>query len=183
MPTKPTMPAAPVTDALTLVRAVETQDGRPARDWQVTSVDDLGWVCSSIGVRSDEGYAVTPAGRIGAFATSTMTPHQALAILTALPEPKPPRIADEDQAWSLLEVQVAQPGGLAHREWSCHEVPDLGWLFVLLRVDATVRFVVSRDGQIAATPRSDETGAATLGPLIERQAHRIPVAHLVGPRT
>ena len=60
---------------------------------------------------------------------------------------------------------------------------DLGWLFVLLRVDVTVRFVVSRDGQIAATPRSDETGAATLGPLIERQAHRIPVAHLVGPLT
>jgi hypothetical protein len=29
MPTKPTMRAAPVTDALTLVRAVETQDGRP----------------------------------------------------------------------------------------------------------------------------------------------------------
>ena len=75
------------TEALELVHAVEAQDGRGSRTWQVTPVDDLGWAIAAIGVRSNGAYAVSRTGRVGRYVISTTRPREALEKLAALPDP------------------------------------------------------------------------------------------------
>ena len=165
-------------DVLALVRAVEAQDGRPDREWAIRKVDDLGWACAAIGVRSNGAYAVTPTGRIGSYVISMTRDRDALARLAALPEPGRTRIEDREAAQSLLESALVRMMDPVPRQWREVEVGDLGWLFATAGLDTALRFVVTRLGQVAVCPSDDLTGEETMLALIERATTRIPVAQL-----
>ncbi len=165
-------------DVLALVRAVEAQAGRPDREWDIGRVDDLGWVCAAIGVRSNGAYAVTPTGRIGSYVISMTQDRDALARLAALPEPGRTRIEDGEAAQSLLESALVRTLDPVPTQWREVEVGDLGWLFGSPELDPAVRFLVSRLGQVAFCLGDDPTGEETLRTLIERATTRIPVAQL-----
>ncbi|MBK7611270.1 MAG: hypothetical protein IPJ15_08405 [Actinomycetales bacterium] len=165
-------------DVLELLRAVEAQDGRPDREWAIRKVDDLGWACAAIGVRSNGAYAVTPTGRIGSYVISMTRDRDALARLAALPEPGRTRIEDREAAQSLLESALVRMMDPVPRQWREVEVGDLGWLFATAGLDTALRFVVTRLGQVAVCPSDDLTGEETMRALIERATTRIPVAQL-----
>ena len=165
-------------DVLELLRAVEAQDGRPDREWAIRKVDDLGWACAAIGVRSNGAYAVTPTGRIGSYVISMTRDRDALARLAALPEPGRTRIEDREAAQSLLESALVRMMDPVPRQWREVEVGDLGWLFATAGPDTALRFVVTRLGQVAVCPSDDLTGEETMRALIERATTRIPVAQL-----
>ena len=165
-------------DVLELLRAVEAQDGRPDREWAIRKVDDLGWACAAIGVRSNGAYAVTPTGRIGSYVISMTRDRDALARLAALPEPGRTRIKDREAAQSLLESALVRMMDPVPRQWREVEVGDLGWLFATAGLDTALRFVVTRLGQVAVCPSDDLTGEETMLALIERATTRIPVAQL-----
>ncbi|HRC17694.1 MAG TPA: hypothetical protein PLV11_05395 [Phycicoccus elongatus] len=165
-------------DVLELLRAVEAQDGRPDREWAIRKVDDLGWACAAIGVRSNGAYAVTPTGRIGSYVISMTRDRDALARLAALPEPGRTRIEDREAAQSLLESALVRMMDPVPRQWREVEVGDLGWLFATAGPDTALRFVVTRLGQVAVCPSDDLTGEETMLALIERATTRIPVAQL-----
>ena len=165
-------------DVLALVRAVEAQDGRPDREWAIRRVGELGWACAAIGVRSNGAYAVTPTGRIGSFVISMTRDRDALAKLAALPEPGRIRIEDRDTAQSLLESALVRVLDPVPTQWHEVKLGDLGWLFATTGLDAVLRFVVTRLGQVAHCPSDDPTGEETMRALIERARTRIPVAQL-----
>ncbi len=165
-------------DVLALVQAVEAQDGRPHREWSIGKVDDLGWVCAAVGVRSNGAYAVTPTGRIGSSVISMTRDRDALARLAALPDPGGIRIEDREVAQSLLESALVRMTDPVPTQWREVEVGDLGWLFATTGLDSALRFLVSRLGRVAVCPGDDPTGEGTLRALIERAATRIPVAQL-----
>lgn len=167
-------------DALALVVAVEAQDGRTGGQWRSTPVDDRGWVFGAIGVRSNRGYAVTPAGRIGAYLISMTSAADALERLAALPEPN--RSAgpeDAESAEALVAAALARLGVHEPVQWRHDDITDLGWLFTMQDASRPLRFVVTRAGQVALCPGQDASGVATAQELAARAAHRIPVADLV----
>ncbi len=167
------------TEVLALVRAVEAQDGRPVREWKITPVGDLGWVLGAIGVRSNVGYAVTPAGRIGRFMLSTTRDIDALTTLAALPIPTtPPEVLDGAAAEQVVEVALAGIGSLGHTGWQHVEIGDLGWRLTPTGLASDLHFVVTRTGQVALAPATDVSGEATLRELAARSVGRIPVAQI-----
>ncbi len=163
-------------DALALILAVEAQDGREG-GWSIHAVEDLGWMATTTVGRSSMAYAVTPTGRIGAFMMTTTRAEEALKKLAALSEPRSASIDDRDAAEEFLESAVAELGELGHTGWKLVEVGTLGWLGTPMGVASTLRFAVSRTGQVALCPDDDPTGAATLQELTDRAA-KIPVAFL-----
>jgi hypothetical protein len=165
-------------DALALVRAVEMQEGRAEGEWQVTPVDELGWVFGAVGVRSNRGYAVTRSGRIGSYMMSTTRARAALEQLDALPDPSGARVEDSVQARSLLELAIAQFGEIGQSGWRHTDVGELGWLFTPRGVASEIRFVVTRSGQAAVCPTDDAAGEATAQELTDRAANRISVTQL-----
>jgi hypothetical protein len=165
-------------EALALVMAVQTQDGRSEGEWQVTPVDDLGWIFGAIGVRSNCGYAVTTGGRVGSFPISTTRARDALQELGSLPDPSDAGVDDAAQALSLLELSLTQLGDIGQSGWRHADVGGLGWLFTPTGVESDIRFVVTRSGRAAVCPAHDATGAATVRELTDRAARRIPVAQL-----
>lgn len=98
-------------EARLLVLAVEAQAGRPQREWRATVVGALGWVFASVGVRSNQAYAVTPSGRIGSFMISTTPRDVALARLAGLPDSPSTRLGDGTAGGAQDRITVVRLSG------------------------------------------------------------------------
>lgn len=73
-------------DARTLVGAVAAERGLIAPNgWQGGDIDGIGWVFGPRGVRGNVAFAVTGDGRLATYPPSSMSDHEAVALLASLP--------------------------------------------------------------------------------------------------
>jgi hypothetical protein len=126
---------------MALLQEVGVRHGFAAdRDWYVTEVEELGWLCIPMGQRRTSfAVAVTPRGKVATFSRVTLSAADALRVLAAVPDDLAPPHPSQAGDWRPRPLDEAAALALVHRlfegvadapaDWRGRPVEGQGWIF------------------------------------------------------